>query len=182
MLSLSLLSTIVLGFSTPALAQYSKLSADAAALGAKNSAVENAVSKWQATETVIASATIQSQNEAYVEALITGSTATVPDYLNELPTSLRQPASSLEGAEASLVQIDLVRALSTAAYNNTTARATTTSLKKSKTASMNATKTSSLTKMNSTATSTKNGSGQTTGVWMAAGIAGVGVIGAMLLL
>lgn len=182
----TLLTTTLVALATHATAQYSKLSADAGALAAKNSVVGDAVSAWQATETIVASAAIQTQNEAYVEALITGSTAVLPAYLNQLPTSLRQPASSLEVAEAGVVLTDLAPALGGAATTTiASSGGTTTSSGTSKvtTSSTSETsKSSSSTKTTSTSSKSRNGAAQATGVIMAAGIAGAGVLGVMAML
>ncbi|KAK4690177.1 hypothetical protein P7C71_g6545, partial [Lecanoromycetidae sp. Uapishka_2] len=183
-------TTTLFGLTTHAAAQYSKLSADAGALEVKNSAIGDAVSAWQATETIVASAAIQTQNEAYVEALITGSTAALPAYLNQLPTTLRQPASSLEVAEAGLVVSDLAPALggaatSTVVSSGGTPATTGTSMTTSKTMSgstIGSSKTSGTTKTTSTSTGSKNGAAQPTGLLKAAGVAGAGVLGVMALL
>jgi hypothetical protein len=181
-----LITTTLLGLTTQALAQYSKLSADAASLAAKNSVIGNAVSAWQATETIIASAAIQSQNQAYVEALITGSTAVLPGYLNQLPSSLRQPASSLLEAEAGVVVSDLAPALGGAATTTTISSSggtiTNSGTSKTSTSTSGTSMSSSSTLTTSTSSGSKNGGVQPTGVLMAAGAAGAGVMGVMAML
>jgi len=181
-----LITTTLLGLTTQALAQYSKLSADAASLAAKNSVIGNAVSAWQATETIIASAAIQSQNQAYVEALITGSTAVLPGYLNQLPSSLRQPASSLVEAEAGVVVSDLAPALGGAARTTTVSSSggtiTSSGTSKTSTSTSGTSMSSSSTLTTSTSSGSKNGGVQPTGILMAAGAAGAGVMGVMAML
>lgn len=182
----TLLTSTLVALVSQATAQYAKLSSDAAALADKNSAVADGVSAWEGTQTILPSAEIQSQNEAYVEALITGSTAVLPGYLTQLPTTLRQPASSLEVAEAGVVLTDLAGALSGAATTTVASSGgTSTSSGMSVTTGSSSSGTSvssSATKTTSTTSNTKNGAAQPTDVLMAAGVAGAGIMGVMAML
>ena len=161
--------------------QFSKLSADAAALAASNSGIDHDISAWQATQTAVPPASVAAQNAAFVEGLITGSTAILPPYLTQLPSSLATQASSLEMAEAKLVMSDLAPPTTASSSGSSSASALSSS---SKTTSMAKSFTNGTKHTNSTLTPTKskNGSVHPTSVWVGAAIAGAGVMGLMVML
>lgn len=103
----SLLVATALADSSP----YSKFVDDAnsilAAATGKDAAQLDALNSWQATETAVPSADIDSQYQDYLDAYMTATSAPLPTWVTAIPPSLQAVATSFLQAEASLVVQDI---------------------------------------------------------------------------
>lgn len=102
-----LLATALADDSSP----YSKFVDDAnavlAAATGKDAAQLDALNSWQATQTALPSADIESQYQDYLNAYMTATSAPLPTWVTAIPSSLQAAATSFLQAEASLVVQDI---------------------------------------------------------------------------
>lgn len=92
--------------------QFAKLDKDAKSLALENTAAANALYSFQETQTAVPLKAIASQDDQYLNAFVTATTAPLPAYISALPTSLQPYASSIFIGDGSIVRTDVAPAMS----------------------------------------------------------------------